>query len=155
MNKYLMYKPLTDKLLEGFGDNLKAAVLFGSRAKGNAREQSDHDIFLVIEELPENPIERQKQLRTLIWEIPLRINLIAKTPAEVNRNLTPLLLEVCTDGSCLYGSDYFQPYRKKVLEAVEQAGLKRKRYGREWYWQFDNIPKKEWELTWEGYRELS
>ena len=98
---------------------------------------------------------RLKEVRTALWDIPLRINTIAKTLEEVERNLTPLMLEVFVDGKCLYDNDLFQSYRKKAVEALNESGLKRKRIGGEWYWQFETIPHKEWELTWEGFNELS
>lgn len=155
MKKYSIYNPLIDSLMNAMGSRLKTVVLFGSRAKKQAKEDSDHDIFLVIKNLSTKTLERQKQIRTAIWDVPLRINTIAKTPEELKKNLTPLILEVCVDGICLYGESYFEPYRKKALDALKNSGLKRKRTGQEWYWHFEKIPNKEWELTWEGFRELS
>jgi predicted nucleotidyltransferase len=155
MNRNDSYEALVNQLGKAFGDRLKTVVLFGSRARGKSKKDRDHDIFLVIENLPKDPLRRQKEVRAAIRDIPLRINTIAKTPKEVDSNLTPLLLEICVDGVCLYGKDYFEPYRKKALRALKQAGLKRKRVGREWYWQFEKIPKREWELTWEGFREIA
>ena len=150
-----IYRPLIQKLRNAFGDRLRTVVLFGSRARGETEAQRDHDVFLVVEGLPSSPLTRQKEIRNAIWDIPLRINTISKTPGEVDRNLTPLLLEICVDGVCLFGKYYFEPYRKKALEALKQSGLKRKRVGKEWYWMFEKVPKKEWELSWEGFRELS
>jgi predicted nucleotidyltransferase len=150
-----IYKPLIRKLGEAFGDGLRTVVLFGSRARGETEAQRDHDIFLVIERLSPSPLARQKEIRGAIWDIPIRINTISKTPEEVDRNLTPLLLEICVDGVCLFGEDYFEPYREKAMQVLKQSGLKRKRAGKEWYWRFEKVPKKEWELSWEGFRELS
>jgi len=155
MKKNSIYKPLIGHLLDAFGSRLKAVVLFGSRARKQSKEDSDHDIFLAIENLPDNQLERQKEIRKAIWDVPIRINTISKTPEEIERNLTPLMLEVCVDGICLYGNDYFKPYMEKALDALRNSGLTRKRVGREWYWHFDKIPKKEWELTWRGFHELS
>jgi len=154
MGKISVYNPLIERLLNAFGSQLKTVVLFGSRARKQAREDSDQDIILVIENLPDKPLERQKQIRTALWNVPLRINTITKTPKEVEKNLTPLILEVCVDGICLYGKDYFDPYIKKALDALKHSGLRRKWAGRETYWHFDRIPSKEWELTWEGFHEL-
>ncbi|MCK4263700.1 MAG: nucleotidyltransferase domain-containing protein [Candidatus Aminicenantes bacterium] len=155
MKKNSIYKPLIGHLLDAFGSRLKAVVLFGSRARKQSKEDSDHDIFLAIENLPDNQLERQKEIRKAIWDVPIRINTISKTPEEIERNLTPLMLEVCVDGICLYGNDYFEPYMEKALDALRNSGLTRKRVGREWYWHFDKIPRKEWELTWRGFHELS
>jgi predicted nucleotidyltransferase len=154
MNEAKIYNPVTRRLIKGFGDRLKTAVLFGSRARDEADDNSDHDIFVVIEGLPDNPLERLKQVRSAVLDMPLRVNLIAKTPEQVAANLTPLLLDICIDGVCLYGAEYFDHFRRKALNALEQSGLMRKRVGRDWYWRFEKIPKKEWELTWEGFREL-
>ena len=155
MKKYSIYNSLIERLLDVFGSRLKTVVLFGSKARKQAKEDSDQDIFLVIKNLSKRPLERQRQVRTAIWDVPLRINTIAQTPEEVEKNLTPLLLDVCVDGICLYGKGYFESYRKKALDALKRSRLTRKQIGREWYWHFDRIPKKEWELTWEGFRELS
>ena len=153
MTKNDIYQPLIDKLIQAFKNRLKTVVLFGSRARGQVSGDKDHDIFVVIENLPVPPLQRQKEVRYAIWDVDLRINTIAKTPKEVAANLTPLLLEICVDGRCLYGCNYFEPYQKMVRKAIEQAGLNRKRVGNEWYWMFDSVPDKEWELSWDGFRE--
>ena len=148
------YNHLIQQLVNNFGQRLKTVVLFGSRAREEAEDTSDHDLLLVIDRLPEEPVKRLKTVRRAIAEVPLCINTIAKTPSEVACNLTSLLLDVCVDGICLFGQDYFDPYRRKALQALQQSGLKRKREGRTWYWQFEQFPTRVWELTWDGYREL-
>ena len=155
MRKNSIYDELITQLRAAFGDRLKTVVLFGSRARKQSKKNTDHDIFIVIEDLTERPLERQKQIRSAIWDVPLRINTIAKTPEEVKKNLTTLLLDVCVDGICLYGKDYFEPYRNKALAALEHSGLKRHWIGKEGYWRFEKFPIKDWELTWEGFHELS
>jgi len=140
MSDARIYKPVTRRLVEVFGDRLKAAVLFGSRARHEGGEDSDHDVFVVIEGLPDDPLERLKQVRRAVLDVPLRVNIIAKTPEQV--------------AVCLHGAGYFEKFRRKALNALKQSGLTRKRMGRAWYWHFEKIPKKEWELTWEEFREL-
>ncbi len=88
-------------------------------------------------------------------DITERVNTIARTPEEVEINLTPLLLEICLDGIVLFGSEYFEPLRTKARKALEQSGMIRERVGREWYWHFPSRPPRRWELSWEGYRELA
>jgi predicted nucleotidyltransferase len=154
LNDIQVYEELISSLTKTFGDNLKTVVLFGSRARNMASEGSDHDIFVVIEGLPDDPLHRLKQIRRAVVENPLRINFITKTPEEVAANLSPLLLDVCVDGVCLFGVEYFEVFRQKALKVLKQSGLKRKRAGQIWYWGFEKIPQKEWELTWEEFREL-
>lgn len=64
------------------------------------------------------------------------------------------MLEICVDGITLFGEDYFEPIRKMALRVLKEAGLKRKNVGREWHWEFEKMPRGEWEITWEGFREL-
>ncbi|RMI09797.1 MAG: hypothetical protein D6681_06730 [Calditrichaeota bacterium] len=154
MNKQELYRPLVENLRKAFGDRLKAVVLFGSQARSEEILERDHDILVVIEGLPRNPLYRLKEVRQTILDIPLQINFIAKTPEEVAANLTPLMLEVCLDGLCLYGEAYFRPFRERALKALKQSGLKRVQVGQEWYWRFEKAPARDWELTWDGYREL-
>jgi Polymerase beta, Nucleotidyltransferase len=45
-------------LREGLGDDLLAVVLFGSRARGEAREGSDWDFLVVARDLPKRTLER-------------------------------------------------------------------------------------------------
>ena len=149
-----LYQDLLNRLKDKFGSRLKLVVLFGSRARGKVSDDKDHDIFLVIEGLPDNPVQRQKEIREVIWNLPLRINTISKTPKEMEINLTPFLLEVFNDGICLHGHKYFNKYKVKILKILKESGLKRIRIGREWYWVFKKIPTKEWELSWEGFREF-
>ena len=149
------YIELVSRLKESYGSRLKSVVLFGSHARGDARPESDHDILLIIEEIEKNPLKRMKTIRSLILDMPVRFNFIAKTPEELAENLTPLLLDICVDGKVIHDDGYFETYRNKGKEALTQAKLKRKRVGRELHWQFERIPQREWELTWDGYREFT
>ncbi len=147
--------PAIERLAGAFEKRLNTIVLFGSRARGDAERDSDYDLLVIVDGLASNPLERMRQVRLPLLNVPLRINVIAKTPEELRRNLTPLLLDVCVDGICLYGHDFFDPYRRKALNALEQSGLERRRVGGEFCWKFDKLPRKDWELTWEGFHELA
>jgi len=114
-------------------------------------------LFVVIEDLPDRPLARHQVVRQallpVLADLPGDISLIAKTPAEVAANLTALLLDVCADGICLFGADFFEPYRSKGLAAIRQAKLRRHRSFARSMWLFPRVPTSTWELTWEGYRE--
>lgn len=150
------YHPVLKSLLENFGQHLQWVVLFGSQARGEARPESDHDLFIVVDDLPLEPLARQRCVRTVLLpilaDLPGVINFVAKRPNEVAANLTPLLLDVCVDGICLYGETYFQPYRQKALTAVCQAKLRRHKVKNSTVWLFPQLPSGNWELSWEGYR---
>lgn len=151
------YRPIVQVLENAFADRLKTIVLFGSQARQEARLESDHDLFIVIDDLPRDPLARSRLARTTLLPIldslPGPIGFVIRTPDEVRANLTPLLLDVCTEGVCLYGAAYFEPYRQKALVALRRSGLCRRRLGGVLMWVFPHMPAGDWELGWEGYGE--
>jgi len=157
MNEQTDYSVLVEILVERFGARLKMIVLFGSQSRGEARPNSDHDIFVVIEDLPQDPLARQRAVMTPLLpgllRLPEQLSVIAKTPQDLLGDLTPLLVDVCVDGISLYGQAYFVSLRSKVIQVLSAAGLRRQRVGGTWMWMFPVLPTKEWSMTWEGYRE--
>jgi len=151
------YAVLLKALTAAFGSRLKAVVLFGSRARGEAVPDSDHDIFMVAEDLPDDPLARTKQvhgtLLPCLADLPGAMNLHAKTPPEFEADLTPLYLDICVDGICLYGEGYFEPLRSKGLAALRSSRMKRTRVGGSLFWMLPGGGPRNWELTWKGYRE--
>jgi predicted nucleotidyltransferase len=125
------YQPVVQALMDKFGDRLRAVVLFGSQARRDAQPESDHDLFVIIDGLPEEPVSRQSEVRSVLLPIlsqtPGQVSFVAKTPQEFEANLTPLMLDVSVDGICLFGEHHFEPYRRRALAAIEQAGLQRRR----------------------------
>jgi hypothetical protein len=146
------YVPVMDALTASFGARLETVVLFGSRARGEARPESDHDLFVVVEDLPRDPVARARTLRTPLFPVldrlPGHVGLVGRTPEEVRADLTPLLLDVCTDGICLYGAAYFEPLRQQALAALRRAGLVRRRVAGALMWVFPDLQPRTWELRW-------
>ena len=155
----MIYDLLIATLRKQFGRRLKTAVLFGSRARGDGRKDSDHDIFVVIEGLSKNPLKRQREIRGAIFdvlaELPDGINLASKTPEELDANLTPMILDVMVDGICLHGKAFLEPYRRKALAALEASGFKRLKVGTSLYFMAPQGVGRHWELNWDGYHEYS
>jgi len=152
------YRPVIDALKRTFGHRLKTVVLFGSQARGAPRPGSDHDLFVVIDGLPLDRLKRQwlvrQTLLLILNHLPGPISFAIKTPEELDANLTPLLLDVSIEGICLHGRKFFEPYRNNAIEALSQSGLTRKQVGGTLMWVFPHIPTRDWELNWEGYREI-
>lgn len=138
------------------GDNLISIVLFGSRARGDARETSDYDLFIVAKALPPRALKRVLFVRTpLQGRFDERFCIIAKTPEEVMQNLPPLFLDLAVDGTILFDREnFFTTLQKKLRDIIEDAGLQRKKDNGEFFWDWKIPPKKAWEITWSGYREL-
>ena len=57
-------------------------ILFGSRARGSARADSDYDL-LVIKESDEPRYRRAASLYTKLADLPVEVEVLVYTPAEV------------------------------------------------------------------------
>jgi predicted nucleotidyltransferase len=73
---------LTRLLVERFG--ARRVVLFGSRARGDARPDSDFDIFVEMES-GDRPPERNARVLAEIGLRPWSLDLVVYTPDEVAR----------------------------------------------------------------------
>lgn len=58
-------------------------VLFGSRARGTARADSDYDI-LVVKESDEPRYKRSASLYTRVADLPAEVEIVVYTPEEVH-----------------------------------------------------------------------
>ncbi|MEI6670321.1 MAG: nucleotidyltransferase domain-containing protein [Acidobacteriota bacterium] len=150
-------QPVVDELLRQLGARLQAVVLFGSRARNDARPDSDIDLLVVADGLPRDPIVRLTQLRkplaSLAAALPGSLSIVARTPAEVESNLTPLLLDVCAEGICLFGDAYFQPLRTLARRALDQSGLRRQMVAGTLMWVFPQVRTPNWRLDWDGFHD--
>lgn len=78
--KQRYYRPLLENLQKAFGKRLKTVILFGFQARSKKTLNRDHDIFIVVEDLPDNPLERLYEVRRTIFDVPLEINLLQRHP---------------------------------------------------------------------------
>jgi len=147
---------IVDCYKEYLGDHLTSMVLFGSHARGDVKETSDYDLFIIAEGLPSRPFRRVLFIRKpLLGQFEQKLCIVAKTPEEVLKDFPPLFLDIGLDGIVLFDrKDFFKELRERIQEIIDQAGLQRKRANGEFYWEWQNPPKKGWEITWSGYREL-
>ena len=64
------YKALIEKLVaalkERYGERFISLVVFGSVARGEMRKDSDIDLLLVIDAIPEERIKRQEEF--MVWK---------------------------------------------------------------------------------------
>ena len=150
--------PIFQKIVNCYKDylsnHLVSIVLFGSHARGDAKETSDFDLFIIAEELPVKVFQRILFIRKpLKGQFAERICIVAKTPEEVLKNLPPLFLDLGLDGIILFDKDnFFKNLQTKIREIIQQAGLQRKKVNGEFYWEWQTPPLKGWEITWNGYR---
>ncbi|OQW50462.1 MAG: hypothetical protein A4S09_01320 [Proteobacteria bacterium SG_bin7] len=58
--------------------------LFGSRAHGTANSDSDYDLFLVVKESNQRPIERMKKAHEILWGCKAPADIFIYTEVEFN-----------------------------------------------------------------------
>ncbi len=140
-----------------FDNDLIAIALFGSRARGDAKPESDYDIFLLVRNLPEQPVERLLLVRhSIATKFAEKIAITARTPEEFESGFPSLYLDLALDGIVLYDTDNYMTKRlQRIQEITKQAGLERKKFDHQFSWEWKNQPKGRWEITWEGYHELT
>ena len=75
---------ITDKIVREI--NPKQIIMFGSRARGESKDDSDIDLFVVQDSSIPNKFVRRK-IERLMWGRRFGLDLIVLTPAEVDLNL--------------------------------------------------------------------
>lgn len=143
--------PVVQALEKGLRGRLVAVVLFGSRARGDAREESDWDMLVIARDLPWRHIERYREIKSIlppIWRG--RVSILAKTPDEFEAHLPVIYLEIALDGLILYDSEEFAGSRLERLRCLIHAlDLRRVERGKELVWQWGRFPGLGWSLAWE------
>jgi uncharacterized protein len=139
------------ELGEGLGDDLVAVVLFGSRARDEAREGSDWDFLVVARNLPERTLERAFRLKKMLPPLYRgEASLLAKTPDEFTAGLPDLYLDIALDGVVLHDTDGYMTERLEVLRTlIRRKGLRREKEGRDLIWRWEQPPGPDWSLEWE------
>ncbi len=130
--------PVVQALRAGLGERLIAIVLFGSRARGEATEDSDWDLLVIANGLPEGFMERNFLLKQLLppeWRG--SVCLLVRTPSELENRIASLHLDIALDGKILYDPFGFAAHwLEKLRDFVGKTGLVRERveFGEEWFW---------------------
>jgi predicted nucleotidyltransferase len=139
-----------EALKAGLGDSLLAVALFGSQARGDARAGSDWDLFVLADNLPQHPLDRQASLKSML---PLRlattVSLLAKTEKEFESDLLPVYLDIASDAIILFDpQEYLKSKLQEVREIIQSVGLQRRRLKGEWIWVWEKPPRGAWEVNW-------
>jgi len=106
-----------------FGKDLVSIILFGSRVKGYAREDSDYDILILIENLPDikerfNLIE---DLEDKIWDkYQIKISSFLLEPEELFEPINPLLFGILSGYKILYGKKKWFRYLENAKEWIRE-----------------------------------
>jgi predicted nucleotidyltransferase len=141
-----------DALRRGLGDALVAVVLFGSRARGDARPESDWDLLVIAEGLPASAFDRHRFVRQLLpADRAGSISILARTPEEFERRLPSLYLDIALDGKILCDPrGYAAGKLAAIRRLIEEAGLYRLRTPAGDVWRWKEQPAHPWTLEWPG-----
>ena len=92
-----------DALRDMYGNNIDRIVLFGSRARGSARDDSDYDVAVFLKSLDDYAAERRRlgELRFRTMEETGQFLDIKAFRAESYADRIPLMWEVRKDGLTL------------------------------------------------------
>lgn len=77
-------KEITEKIIKEFQP--EKIILFGSRAWGNPKPDSDVDLF-IVKESDERRIDRERAVQRILWGSRVPVDVLVYTPAEVKRRL--------------------------------------------------------------------
>jgi predicted nucleotidyltransferase len=138
-------------LQEGLGERLIAAVLYGSRARGQAHRASDWDLFIIASDLPAQLWERHILLkRSLPAAYRGAVSLLAKTPQEFEENkIASIYLYIAQDGQILFDPQGYARQRLADLQRLmAEAGLYRKQSSGGEVWRWRQKPRQPWALEW-------
>lgn len=123
-----------DRWKLAFGDRLVSVVLFGSVARGEAREDSDIDALVVADGFAPRLSERRRPLLAA-WEqvraerglAGAEWNLVTRTPAEAAHH-SPLYLDIAEDGILLFDRDgFFHAILERMRARMHVLGSRRVR----------------------------
>ena len=137
---------LVEHLRRQLGERLDAVVLFGSRARGEATEESDWDLLIIVEGLPRSPLARKRLWLSVappewvVWAAPL-----LHTPEEWYGHISSLTLDIALDGLVLYDAHgHMKSFLDKVRFALQKTGLRRIRKGRDMLWLPERPGQRPW-----------
>lgn len=109
----------------------RAVILFGSRVRGQHTEESDVDVCLIADDLPEDTFQRRYPAPSgYRW-----LSVFGFHPHEFLRMLRQgnlFVMEIVQEGKLLYDDGFFRQVRAIYQEAVQRYNLQRTKGG--WNW---------------------
>ena len=136
---------LARMLRSRLGDRLVSLVLYGSRARGTHRDDSDIDVLIVVEALPRDRAGRHALLQPIKQAVDREhadakgrpaphLAYIVKTPEEASYH-APLYLDMTEDAVLVYDRDgFFAHVLGRLRRRMAELGSRRVWLGDGWYW---------------------
>lgn len=125
---------------------LVSMVIFGSVGRKKMNFESDIDLLIIAENLPDGRMARVSEFERIEKKLEKKLKSMAKigintylspifkTPAEVKRD-SPIFLDMIYDSIILYDKNkFFFNYLKEFKKRLDKLGSKRIMQGDRWYW---------------------
>jgi hypothetical protein len=129
-----------------YGDRLVSLAVYGSVARGTMRPDSDIDLLVVADPLPDGRMPRVREfeaVETAIKDVIARaakqgvhtfVSAVFYTPAEVEQG-SPLFLDMTEKVRILFDREGFlASYLDRLRGRLKALGSKRIQSGGGWYW---------------------
>jgi hypothetical protein len=158
------YDAIVERLVEActgaYGARLVTLCVYGSVGRRTPRPDSDIDLLVVAESLPEGRIRRVTEFAAVEARIESylaaararglnpSVSVLFKTPEEVRRG-SPLFLDMLEDGRILVDrGGFFAQHLAAFRQRLDRLGARRVWRGGEWYWDLkpDYVPGEVFEL---------
>lgn len=145
------YRSLVSKilkvLLSMFGDRLVSLIVYGSVARGDAKQSSDLDLLIMVEGLPKSRFDRNK-IFDMVEDLLIKdledlhasgchvvLSPILKTPEEA-RKISSLYLDMVEDAVIVYDKNrFFESILVRLSRKLKELGAERVWVGKKWYWK--------------------
>ncbi|MDE3088923.1 MAG: nucleotidyltransferase domain-containing protein [Chloroflexota bacterium] len=140
-----------EALRAALGERLIAVVLFGSQARGDVAPESDWDLLVIAQELPEDYWERHLFFaHALPVEHRSGVSILARTQNEFEERIPSLYLDIALDGKILFDPQHYaQSKLGYIKNLIGEIGLYRERTDAGDLWLWEKQPTGPWALEWE------
>ncbi len=146
-----------ERLRAVFGEKLVGIALYGSRARGDARPDSDVDLLMLARDLPESRQERAHLLYETLRDISLDFDFSVydRTPQEFETQFPSVYLDMGLDSIVVYDPEgYLTQKLARIREIISDVALVRERItDGEFFWDWKRSVSYPWALDWEGLHE--
>jgi hypothetical protein len=142
----VLVRELAARLQAHYGRRLVSAVVFGSVGRGTPRRDSDVDILIVADPLPDGRMPRVEDFGPVKKALAERLRLLAeegihttlapvfKTRAEVRRG-SLLFLDMLDDGRILFDrAGFWRNFTRDFRRRLRRLGARKIVVGNRWYW---------------------